>query len=192
MDEFWNAFVPLFVAFDGIGLMPIYWALTHKISVADRRRAVSEAVITAFGVTFVFLFIGHAAFALMGLAFADVMIAGGIILIILCLRDLLFDEKPPSGRYRNPGVVPIGVPLLAGPAALTAVLLIREQHGVMLTLAVLSSNLILIWVMLRTATIVLRRVGKEGILVVSKIFSLILTAFGVMLIRRGIMMLVGK
>jgi multiple antibiotic resistance protein len=188
MELFWYAFIPLFVAFDGVGLLPLYWALSHRLTPAARRRAVTEAVITAAIVAMAFLMVSRFIFSLMGLTVSDVMMAGGIILIVLCLRELLLPEKPPKGDSQSPGVVPLGVPLLSGPAVLTTVLLVRDHYGWQVTLAALVANMAVIWVILRAAEWLMRWIGREGSQVISKISSLVLTAFGVMLIRHGLLM----
>lgn len=190
-DTFWHAFIPLFVAFDGVGLLPLFWALSHRLSPSARRKAVSEAIVTAFLVAIIFLLVSKFLLAMMGLQLADVMLAGGAILIVLSLRDILVSEPPPEGHYPNPGVVPLGVPLLAGPAALTTLLLVRDQHGWELAAISLLVNLLVVWVILVSSERLMRRLGEEGAQVISKVASLILTAFGIMLIRQGIGMLYG-
>jgi multiple antibiotic resistance protein len=188
MELFWFAFLPLFVAFDGVGLLPLYWALAQRLSQARRRQAVTEAVITAAIVSLVFLLVSRFVFSLMGLKISDVMIAGGLILIALCLRELLLPDTRPRIEYASPGVVPLGVPLLSGPAVLTTVLLVRDHYGWQVTLAALLANMAVIWAILSLAEWLMRWLGREGAQVVSKISSLILTAFGVMLIRHGLIM----
>jgi multiple antibiotic resistance protein len=189
MERFWYAFIPLFVAFDGVGLLPLFWALAQRLDLQQRRQAVTEAVLTALVVAIGFLLISRFVFALMGLKLADVMVAGGLILIALCLRELLVPDKLPEGGYQSPGVVPLGVPLLAGPAVLTTVLLVRDQYGWGVTLIALMANMALVWLILRASEALMRRLGREGAQVISKISSLILAAFGVMLIRQGVMSL---
>ncbi len=185
MEQFWYAFIPLFVAFDGVGLLPVYVGLVQPLTARQRSRALVEAIVTAFGVSLGFLLVSRAIFSLMGLEVADVMVAGGAILIALCLRELLLPERP-SRRDLKPGVVPLGVPLLAGPAVLTTVLLVRDRYGWPVALAALAANGIAIWLILRGGEWLMRRLGREGSRVVSKIFNLVLTAFGVMLIRQGV------
>jgi multiple antibiotic resistance protein len=116
------------------------------------------------------------------------MIAGGVILITLCLRDLLSPAKLAEAGAAGPGIVPLGVPLLSGPAVMTTVLLVRDHYGWPITLAALGANLAAIWVALTGADKLMSLLGREGSQVVSKISSLILTAFGVMLIRHGLLM----
>ncbi len=114
------------------------------------------------------------------------MVAGGAILIVLCLRELVLTDAPQPSATPNPGVVPLGVPLLAGPAVLTTVLLVRDRYGWFVTVIALFINMALVWLILQGAEALMRRLGKEGAHVISKVFNLILTAFGVMLIRHGI------
>ncbi len=191
MEQFWYAFIPLFVAFDGVGLLPVFWGLTHRLETARRRQAATEAVLTALLVASSFLVAGPLIFRLMGLELADVIVAGGVILIVLCLKELVLPEALPSGHYPSPGVVPVGVPLLSGPAVLTTVLLVCNQHGWFLTAVALVTNVTLVWLMLRASEPLMSRLGREGAEVISKIFNLILTAFGVMLIRQGLMRVLG-
>ena len=186
MEQFWHAFIPLFVALDGVGLLPVFWGMTRSLDRAERVRAVREAVITAFVVAVGFLWLSRFIFSLMGLEMADVMVAGGAILLVLSLRDLLLPEDAPKTHSRTPGVVPLGVPLLTGPAVLTTVLLVRDRHGWPVTLAALIANMVLIWVVLRGSEWLMKRLGREGAQVISKIASVVLSAFGIMLIRQGI------
>ena len=186
MEQFWHAFIPLFVALDGVGLLPVFWGMTRSLDRAERVRAVREAVITAFVVAVGFLWLSRFIFSLMGLEMADVMVAGGAILLVLSLRDLLLPEDAPKTHSRTPGVVPLGVPLLTGPAVLTTVLLVRDRHGWPVTLAALIANMVLIWVVLRGSEWLMNRLGREGAQVISKIASVALSAFGIMLIRQGI------
>ncbi len=192
IEQFLHAFIPLFVALDGVGLLPLFWSLTHRLTPPEREHAATEAVGTAFLVGVGFLLISRFIFSLLGLHLADVMVAGGAILCVLSLRDLLFREETPSVRSRTPGIVPLGVPLLAGPAVLTTVVLIRDRLGWAMLLLSLSTNLILVWLLLRSSEWLMGRLKPEGAEVISKVFSLILTAYGVMLMRQGIMLLIGQ
>lgn len=183
---FWHAFIPLFVAFDAVGLLPLFWALVHRLEPAQRKQAAIEAALTALLVAISFLLVSRFVLSLMGLQLSDVMIAGGLILLVVSLRDLVLTDEPPKGSFANPGIVPIGVPLLAGPAVLTTVLLVRDQYGWPITLAALVANMALVWIVLISSGWLMQRLGREGSQVVSKVSNLILTAFGVMLIRHGI------
>ena len=192
LKEFCLAFIPLFVALDGVGLLPFFWGLVQRLEPVQRRRAAREAVLTALVASVSFLLVSQYVFRLMGLTLADIMVAGGAILIVLCLRDLLFKEELPRTDYPNPGVVPLGVPLLAGPAAFTTLLLVRDRYGWPVTLASLFLNMALVWFMLRGSEGIMKRLGRDGAEVISKVLSLLLTAFGVMLIRHGVTLMLNK
>lgn len=186
MERFWLVFIPLFVAFDVLGLLPVYWALAQGLPSAQRRHAVHNAVIVAFVVALAFLFVSKSVFVLLGIEMADVMVAGGVILFVLALNDLLRPEKVQYGSAEAIGVVPLGVPLIVGPAVLTTTLLLRERYGVRITMGSLSLNIFLVWIVLQLADWLMGRLGREGAKVVSKVSNLVLAAFAVMLIRHGL------
>jgi len=186
MERFWLAFLPLFVAFDVIGLLPAFWSLSQGLSLSQRQQAVHKAVVVAFLVALVFLWISRVLFHVMGIQMADVMIAGGGILFVLALNDLLHPKTAPSGSIEAIGVVPLGVPLIVGPAVLTTILLTRQRYGLWPTVWALSFNILLTWLVLQTADWLVERLGREGTKVVSKVSSLVLAAFAVMLVRQGL------
>jgi len=187
MERFWLAFIPLFVAFDVVGVLPVYWGLAHGLSSSQRRQAIDSAILVAFCVTLAFLWVSRLIFQVMGLQMADLLIAGGIILFMLALNDLLHAEKTQYSSAEAIGVVPLGVPLIAGPAVLTTVLLSRERYGLWPTVWAVSFNVLLMWLVLQAAERVMGWLGQDGARVISKVFNLILAAFAVMLIRQGLM-----
>jgi multiple antibiotic resistance protein len=187
VDRFWLAFIPLFVAFDAPGLLPLYWALSQGLPAPQRRQAVHNAVLVAFLVALAFLWVSGVVFRFMGIQMADVMIAGGVILFALTLNDLLHPEKAQLGSLEAIGVVPLGVPLIVGPAVLTTVLLSRERYGLWPTVAALSLNVLTTWLVLQGADRLIERIGRDGAKVLSKVFSLVLAAFAVMLVRQGLL-----
>lgn len=186
MERFWLSFIPLFVAFDAIGLVPIYWSLAHRLPSDERRLAVHQAVLVAFIVTLAFLWLSGLVFEAMGLQMSDLLIAGGIILFVLSLNELLHPEKTQYAEAESIGAVPLGVPLMAGPAVLATALLLRERYGLWPTVGALAANTLVMWATLQVAERVMARLGQRGAMVVSKVFSLVLAAFAVMLVREGL------
>ena len=93
MNNFWLCFVPLFVAVDALGLLPIFMGLTQGLTRVRIRRIIFESVITAMIVALVFLFVGKGILTLLGITVADFMIAGGTLLFVLSLSDLISAEK---------------------------------------------------------------------------------------------------
>jgi multiple antibiotic resistance protein len=130
-------------------------------------------------------------FSALGITVADFQIAGGLILLALASRDLVAPAKRAEPTPDGLGVVPLGLPLIAGPAALTALLLLMEQVGWAYTLAALAANLGLLYLTLRFAESLARLLGRQGLRAASKIVALLLAAFAVSIIRRGVSQLLG-
>ncbi len=130
MTNFWLCFVPLFVAVDAIGVLPIFMNLTEGFNHSKRRRIIVQSIITATIVTLVFLAIGKSLFKMLGITVADFMVAGGMLLFIISIIDIITGEKKQRGiDQESLGAVPIGVPLIVGPAVLTTILLLVGEYG---------------------------------------------------------------
>ena len=180
------AFIPLFVAVDPIGLLPVFMNLTGHLRPAERSAVISQSVLTAFVVAVAFLLVGKWLLDQVGVSIWDFSIAGGLILFILSITDLLTTQKARRLPVSTIGVVPLGVPLIVGPAVLTTSLLLLHSYGAILTLASLVLNIAIVWVTLMGAKQVVKVIGEQGAAVVSKVSSLFLAAIAVMLVRRGL------
>jgi multiple antibiotic resistance protein len=128
MKSFWLCFVPLFVAVDAVGILPLFMSLTEGLETRKLRRIISQSVITAIAVALVFLVLGKALMDLLGITIADFMVAGGILLFVISLNDVLATEKAQQHTVDpdSLGAVPLGVPLISGPAVLTTTLLLSN------------------------------------------------------------------
>jgi len=187
-EKFLVSFVPLFVAIDAIGVVGIYIALTKNTTVVFRSRLLNEATLTALGVSIIFLFFGKVIFKLLGISVNDFRIAGGLILLILAIMDILFANlERTRDTGESLGVVPIGIPLIMGPAALTTILISSESVGWKVTLAALLINLVIAWAVFRSAHSITRVIGNSGAKAIAKVMALFLAAIAVMMIRSGIM-----
>jgi multiple antibiotic resistance protein len=186
MTAFWLCFVPLFVAMDPVGLLPIYLGLTENLKRSERQRILFESLATAMVVALAFLFLGQAVFRLLGISVADFMVAGGILLFGISLADLLLPEKQPNATVsENIGAVPLGVPLLVGPGVLTTLILLADQHGYLPTLLATLANIVIAGAVFWWSAAIHRLLGKAGTRALSKLASLILAAIGVMMVRKG-------
>ena len=187
MKIFLLCFVPLFVALDPLGIMPIFLSLTKDIARKDRQRILGQSAVTAFLISLLFLLAGRWLFNLLGISLADFQIAGGILLLIIAITDIVH----PTQEQRQPvvqsiGIVPIGIPLIVGPAALTTLMMLASQYPYPFLFSALFLNLLLVMLALWFSHFVENFVGINGMKAFSKIISLFLAAIAVMFIRVGL------
>src|SRR5213596_2257220 len=185
IERFFLAFIPIFVAVDPIGLVAIFMGLGTSASGEYRKRQGYLGIFTALCVAIGFIFLGKIIFAALGITVADFQIAGGLILLILAARELVTFGPPDRGGGDEFGIVPLGMPLIAGPALLTALLILIDSVGLLYTLASLLVILAIVAVALCNADRFARCMGTQGLRGVSKIIALLLAAIAISLIRRG-------
>lgn len=183
---FLHAFVPLFVAVDAIGVAPVYAALTHELRADERRRVLTASLVVATTVSIAFAVLGRALFHYLGITVADFQIAGGLILVCVAGLDLLGTEPRGVALGTDVGVVPLGVPLVAGPAVITSTIVLVDLYGTAATLAALLANMAVCWLVLANVGRLERVIGSTGARALSKIISLLLAAIGVHLVRQGL------
>lgn len=184
---FWSCFVPLFIAVDSIGLLPIFLGLVEGMDRSQVKKVLFQSILTAALVALLFLFVGEAVLRLLGITVPDFMIAGGIILFLIAINGLFTDSEKRRGV--NPdqlGVVPIGVPLIAGPAVLTTSMLLIREHGLTPTAFALIANIIVAGLMFGSSRHILKIMGASGAKIISKVAHLLLAAIAVMMVRKGL------
>lgn len=191
-NELLLSFIPLFVAIDVLGVVPIFLSLTERLEAAHRRRLVTEATLTALAVSLAFLIGGRAIFTFLGITENDFRVGGGIVLLVLAVNDLLFSSQKQRDPEANVGIVPIGIPLIIGPAALTTILILVDSYGYVVTIISLLVNLLIVWLVFRYSNVVIRVMGKAGSRAFAKVASLFMAGIAVMMIRVGLSGMLGK
>jgi multiple antibiotic resistance protein len=180
------SFIPIFVAVDGVGVLPIFTSLTAEVEQREKTRIITQSILTALALSIGFVLVGKLIFKWLGITMGDFMIAGGAILFCLAIVDLV----GPAKRRRIPGqelgAVPLGTPLIAGPAVLTTSLVMVSQFGLCATIISLAGNILLAGLIFRFSTALMRFLGEAGTKALSKITSLLLAAIAVMLMRKGL------
>ncbi len=179
-------FIPLFVAFNVLGILPIFFSLTSEMLPSERKRVTRQSILTAFLVSIGFLGAGKSVFALLGISVSDFQTAGGILLFIIAIVDLIFPEKTRAFPKETMGVVPIGIPLIAGPAVLTLLLIAIHTYGYVPTLLCLILNLLVVWIVFGQSRWIMGMIKEGGAKGIGKVSSLLLTAFAMMMIRLGL------
>jgi len=186
MKAFFLTFIPLFVAVDALGVLPLFISFTDGLNKRQRSRIVIQSIITAFIIGISFLLLGKWIFRLLGVLVSDFKIAGGLVLLAISLSDILRREKTSRIPSDTVGAVPIGTPLITGPAVLTTMIILVDTQGVAPTVLSFVINLVIAWFVFAFADSITRVLGKAGSKAVSKIASLLLAAIAVMMMRSGI------
>jgi multiple antibiotic resistance protein len=186
MKQFLLAFIPIFVAMDALGILPLYISFTEHLSKREKHRIVNQSIITAFVIGVIFLFLGRWIFKILGVLVSDFKIAGGLVLLVIALRDILSYEKGVRLSKETMGAVPIGTPLITGPAVLTTIIILLDSYGLALTVSSFVLNLLIVWVVFFFASSIAQFLGKAGSKAFSKIAHLLLAAIAVMMMRKGI------
>jgi multiple antibiotic resistance protein len=187
LAKFIQAFIPLFVAIDPIGLAAIFLGLGQNVAAERRQKIADQAIWTGGLVALGFLFLGKSIFAALGISVGDFQVAGGLILFILAAKDLIQSAAEPEKLPEDFGVVPLGMPLIAGPASITTLLVLAQNQaiGLVPTLVALVVNLVLVILALHYSEWLGRRIGATGMRAISKIISMLLAAIAVSMIRQG-------
>ena len=188
--KFLLAFIPIFVAVDVIGVLPIFVTLTHSLRKDEKKRIVIQSLLTATCLALGFIFLGKATFRLLGITVSDFMIAGGVVLLCIAMIDLLSPGKQRRLPAKELGVVPLGTPLIVGPAVLTTSLILIDQYGIAATVFAVLANILLGGIVFIFSEIIFKVLGEGGARALSKVMALFLAAIAVMMIRKGIMQIV--
>jgi multiple antibiotic resistance protein len=186
LRNFLLAFIPLFVAIDALGLMPVFFGLTESMNKKQKNRIIVQSASTAASVAVIFILVGKLIFKFLGIMMEDFMIAGGAILFCISITDLINTERTRKLSAENLGSVPLGVPLLVGPAVLTTSLILISQHGIIPTILSVLANILIAAFVLKQSHHLIKIFGNAGSKAMSKVMSLLLAAIAVMLIRKGI------
>jgi multiple antibiotic resistance protein len=186
------AFSSLFSVINPIEAAPLFVSLTagapeHRRRMALRASAAAALILAVFALT------GGAIFSAFGITLPAFQIAGGILFTSMGLRTLSEDERPERTTRvatSDPSIVPLGMPLIAGPGAISTVMVLVGQardggHRVALAIAI-AANILLTLVILLAAPSLVARIGETGQKIVSKIMGLITTVIGVQFVLNGV------
>lgn len=195
-----RAFIILFVVMDSPGNIPIFIALTKGITKEERKKELKYAVIVATALLLLFALLGKIILDVLGITIDSFMIAGGILLLLISFDLLRGEHKYAIGGGAGAnasagagvdtgvgvGAVPLGIPLLAGPGAITAVMVIIKSYGVAVVLFAIFSAIIASWLVLGQSDRLYRLMGKVGSEVLSRVVGIIVAAIAIQFIGTGI------
>jgi multiple antibiotic resistance protein len=183
---FLACFIPLFVAVDPLGIIPVYLGMTEGMPRREMKKVIVYTLSTAVVVAAAFLLLGKGIFVFIGISDNDFKIAGGIILLLIALDMVLSGHEREKRWERTVGVVPLGVPLIVGPASITTLLIQIDSYPIYFVVAGLAANLAIVAVVFVYSRYIARVLGTGGMTALSKIIGLFLAAIAVMMMRVGI------
>lgn len=189
-QTFVSVFILIVLVTDPIGNIPNFISVLQRVPAGKRRRVVLREVAIAYGVLLAFMFFGERILGLLHLTQVSLSIAGGVILFLIALKMIFGGEEGPFGTRGTgePFVVPLAIPLIAGPSALATVLLVATQAPGRMTewVAALTAAMLVSAVVLSFAEPIRRLLGERVTEAVERLMGLILTAIAVEMLLGGI------
>lgn len=185
-----QAVVTLFIIMDPLGNIPLFLSVLKSVAPERRRRVLVREIAIAYGVLLVFLFVGNYLLTFLGLTAETISIAGGIVLFLIALRMIFPDDRGHGGDMLpgEPFVVPLAVPLFAGPSTLAAVLLLQRSAGpyegpllLAVTIAWAISGAILL-----SSTFLYRVLRERGLIAVERLMGMLLVMVAVQMFMNGV------
>ena len=188
-----TTFATLVVILDPMGLMPVFLGLTSKLSRTAQRKAAFQASLVSFGVILAFAFLGQQILRALHISMESLKLSGGVLLFLVAMELLTSSdmEQPDTGDDAvNVALVPLGIPLLAGPGAIVAVMVSMAQaHTVGSIVGVVGAVVathVVIWLSMRFALELSRFLGTGGIMLLTKISGVLLAAIATELVMGGV------
>jgi multiple antibiotic resistance protein len=189
LEPYLLTFIPIFVAVDAIGNIPLFVSIVEGTTQKQRRKTIADSITTATSVAILFMLVGKLVFNLIGISIYDFQVAGGVLLFVIAIKLLL----PGGGKGsimnlhdKEAGVFPLGTPLITGPAVLATTLMMLETHGLIPTFVSLILNMLIVWLTLIKADVIIKAMGQSGTRAFAKIMYILLAAIAAMMIRKGI------
>jgi len=182
-----KAIIVLFIIVDPFGSVPIFMSLTEKMAEAQKRKVFNTATLIGVILLLVFAFTGQQIFLIFGISLYSFEVAGGLLLLIIAIRILI--SGSPHGNVESPesiGAVPIAMPLLVGPGAITTTILNLQAFGTLVTIMSVLVVLFVTWLILRYVSSIYQFLGKTGAIVIARVMALLIAAIAVQYILVGI------
>ena len=188
--EFFSAFIVLFAVIDPIGIMPIVLSIRDKGKIINP----TKAVFFAFGLMFLFFFLGDWILNLFGVDINSFAVAGSLVIFLMALEMVLDIEifKDSSIAANDATIVPLVFPLLAGAGSFTTLLSLKAEYASVNILSALVVNAVVVFAMLSATAFLQRLLGKGGIYFTRKFFGIILLAISIKLFTSNLLHFIEK
>ncbi|MEM2183366.1 MAG: MarC family protein [Candidatus Bathyarchaeia archaeon] len=179
--------ISLFIIVDPFGNIPIFIGLTERLGREERRKVFHTATVTGFMLLLLFAIAGREILNMFGITLQSFMIAGGILLLIIAIRILVMGGWEESRLTpESVGVVPIAVPLLVGPGAITTTILNLQEFGIILTIVSVVIVFSIVWLTLRYIEPIYKVLGRNGAIIIARVMALLIAAIAIQYIVNGL------
>ena len=198
-SEYTRFFTALLVILDPFMALPIFLSLTESYNKEQRKRVAMITTLTVITVLAVTAFTGEQMLSFMGTSLASFRVGGGIVLLLMALAMLRAEgdsfraspaEQLTAEAMSSIAVVPLAIPLLAGPGAISTVIIqmhrSTEPSHVWMVLTVIIMVCSVLWLVLRLADPIGRFLGKIGLNIINRLFGLSLTAIAIEIMAKGL------
>jgi multiple antibiotic resistance protein len=187
ISEFSKAALSLFIIVDPFGNIPIFVGLTENVQDAQKKRVYNTAAIVGTVLLLVFAFAGTGLLSLFGLSIYSFEVAGGILLLIIAIRILISGSMHENVESpESLGAVPIAIPLLVGPGAITTTIFNIQQYDTIIAILAVLVVMAITWITLRYISKVYKFLGKTGSLIIARVMALLIAAIAVQYILTGV------
>src|ERR687887_317352 len=184
--------IALFVVIDPVGNVPLFIALTEKMEKNERKAVSKIAIITAAALLFVFAVAGSEILTIFGITISSFMIAGGVLLFIFSIELLTHGVwrfgvgEDSSSVPGQSGVVPLAFPLLAGPGAITSVIISFQTTGLIVTMLSIAIVISITYAILRLVNPIYRILGRRCSMIITRVFAVFIAGIAVQYIVEGV------
>ena len=188
ISEVGRAAIALFIIVDPFGNIPIFMGLTENVPESKRKKVYNTAVIVGTVLLLVFAFTGTEILNIFGLSIYSFEVAGGILLLIIAIRILIMGSMHENVESpESLGAVPIAIPLLVGPGAITTTIFSIQLDDTAIP-AILAVVIVMAitWVILRYINGIYKLLGKTGSIIIARVMALLIAAIAVQYILTGI------
>jgi multiple antibiotic resistance protein len=182
-----RATLVLFLVVDPFGSIPLFMGLTEKMTKIERRKVFNTATLVSVILLLAFAFAGQQILSIFGVSLFSFEIAGGILLLIIAVKILISGSlEDMSSSPESMGAVPIAMPLLVGPGAITTTILNLQSYGIAIAAISVLIVLLLTWFILKYVDLVYRFLGKTGAIVIARVMALLIGAIAIQYLLLGV------
>ncbi len=197
--DYLKVFVALIALVNPLGVLPMFISLTHDFTKAQKKNAIRAASLTVVAVIVVCALLGEHIIKFFGISTASLQVSGGLLILLMALNMLnaqpggartTMEERDEAEHKHTIGVVPLGIPLLTGPGAMsTVIVMAHNAKRTMDYLVIIGSGVViaaLVWLTLQMAQPIARTLGRIGINIATRIMGLLVAAVAVEFIVDGL------